>query len=100
MGLDLTSASSLDAFVMLNKTKPVSVLVPALEKSLDSLASAESVVPSGSLCVRHDESIGCVQVRSLLWPGATAFCWPGSAFWGYAYFGTGEKNGDIAFMLP
>ena len=38
-------------------------------------------------------------IRNLLWPGFVAFSGP-SKKWGYCYFGTGEKNADIAFMLP
>mgnify|MGYP007022925963 CR=1 FL=1 len=28
-----------------------------------------------------------------------AYTWLGAPFWGYAYFGSGQKNADIAFML-
>ena len=38
-------------------------------------------------------------IRNLLWPGFVAFSGP-TKKWGYCYFGTGEKNADIAFMLP
>ena len=39
-------------------------------------------------------------LRSLLWPGLVAFHAPGTAKFGYAYFGNGTKNLDLAFMLP
>jgi len=99
-GLDASAAKSISSYVLLNKAKPASVLTPAVAKSADALASAETIVPKAALCVFTDESVGAVTVRNLLWPGAVAFCKPGTKTWGYCYFGTGEKNLDIAFMLP
>lgn len=99
-GLDAAAACNLSSFVLLNKPKLASVLEPAMEKSVDALASADTIVPKAALRVFTDEALGVVSVRSLLWPGALAFCKPGSSTWGYCYFGTGEKNIDIAFMLP
>lgn len=99
-GLSASAAKLLGSFVFLNKTKPSSVLEPPMSKSLDALLSAATIVPKAALTIHTDESVGAVTVRNLLWPGAIAFCKPGTTTWGYCYFGTGEKNGDIAFMLP
>ena len=49
--------------------------------------------------MRVDPAQSFVQLRNLLWPGFVAFSGP-TKKWGYCYFGTGEKNADIAFMLP
>ena len=73
-------------------------LVPRASQAVDFLKPASSIVPKGSLCIRHDDGSGLTTIRSLLWPGAVAYTLGGS--WGYCYFGTGEKNADIAFMLP
>jgi len=100
MGLDAADAMLTKSYVLLNKPKVASVLEAPLTKSLDALASAETVVPKAALRVFSDESVGATKVRSLLYPGAISFCKPGTPVWGYCYFGTGEMNVDIAFMLP
>jgi len=99
-GLDANAAQSLSSYVLLNKPKLTSVLDAPTEKSADALATADSIVPKAAMRFTTDDSVGAVVVRNLLWPGAMAFCKPGTSSWGYCYFGTGEKNRDIAFMLP
>ena len=69
-------------------------------QSLDFLVSCDDFVPKGALCPVFDEPSGVVTVRNLVWPGFMAYTMPGANYWGYCYFGTGEKNADIAFMLP
>lgn len=57
-------------------------------------------VPAGSWSVHYDAAGKSVVLRSLLWPGAIAYHVAGSTTFGYAYFGTGEKNWNLPFMLP
>lgn len=99
-GLDASDAKLPSSYVLLNKPKVASVLEPAMAMSLDALASAETIVPKATLRIFVDESVGATKVRNLLYPGAISFCKPGTTVWGYCYFGSGEKNADIAFMLP
>jgi len=99
-GLSMAEAGLLSNYVFLNKMKASSVLDAPMSKSVDALLSAETIVPKAALSIHMDESIGATTVRNLLYPGAVAFTMPGSTTWGYCYFGSGEKNGDIAFMLP
>jgi len=40
-----------------------------------------------------------VVLRSLLWLGLTFYHVPMTKQYGYIYFGTGEKNLDLPFML-
>jgi hypothetical protein len=98
-GLSAAAAQNIDSYSLLNNAKDVSPLVDDATKAVDFLKPASSIVPSGSLCARYDEATGLSTVRSLLWPGAVAFA-SASGGWGNGYFGTGEKNADIAFMLP
>ena len=72
-GLSGAAAQNLDSYVLLNQPKDVSPLVDDATKAVDFLKAAASIVPSGSLCVRHDEATGLSTVRSLLWPGAVGF---------------------------
>ena len=50
--------------------------------------------------VHYDECTGTCTIRSLLYPGFMGYYVPATKSWGYCYIGTGEKNLDIAFMLP
>ena len=99
-GLSSDEALSISSYVLINKPKPVDVLTPAAKAATDFLVPATSIVPSGTLVARLDESIDTVVVRSLLVPGFCAVTKPGTPVWGYCYFGSGMLNGDIAFMLP
>ena len=98
-GLSSASAGSIGSYVFANKPKPKDVLAPSMVNALDFLTPADAVVPKGALCAHLDESTGVTTIRNLLWPGFVSFTSPGKQ-WGYCYFGTGEKNADIAFMLP
>lgn len=98
-GLSSASAGSISSYVFANQLKAKDVLQPSMTNSLDFLTPADAVVPKGALCAHLDESTGVTTIRNLLWPGFVAFSSPAKK-WGYCYFGTGEKNADIAFMLP
>jgi hypothetical protein len=98
-GIDKPMAMSAAGYVFINKSKPKDALAPTAKKALDFLVSCDELVPKGALCPTFDEASGCVAVRNLVWPGFLAYTFPGSNYWGYCYFGTGEKNADIAFML-
>ena len=66
----------------------------------DFLQTCDEVVPTGALVAKFDESVNVVTWRSLVYPGFLAYTMVGGAVSGYVYVGNGEKNGDIAFMLP
>ena len=76
------------------------VFTRSIGSSADFLTSADKIVPAGALTIRLDESTGITTVRNLLYPGFVGFTAAGTKTWGYCYCGTGEKNLDIAFMLP
>lgn len=65
---------------------------------LDFLDSIESDIPNGCwTCQLHRGST--VVMRSLLWLGYYFYCIPNTRQYGSAYFGYGDKNLDLPFML-
>jgi len=98
-GIDKPAAMSAAGYVFVNKSRPKDALASSAKKSLDFLVSCDELVPKGALSPTFDEASGSIVVRNLVWPGFMAYTYPGVNYWGYCYFGTGEKNADIAFML-
>ncbi len=63
---------------------------------MDSIATD---VPSGTWFLSKDPVTNLVTIRSLLWPGFYAYHQAGTPDCGYTYFGTGEQNNNLGFML-
>ncbi|XP_054843496.1 radial spoke head protein 9 homolog isoform X2 [Eublepharis macularius] len=53
----------------------------------------------GSWSIQVERGGRIVVLRSLLWPGLTFYHVPNTKQHGYIYFGSGEKNIDLPFML-
>jgi radial spoke head protein 9 len=49
--------------------------------------------------LQFERGSGLVVLRSLLWQGYVFFHVPGTRSYGSCYFGNGEKNLDLPFML-
>jgi len=71
---------------------------PGLVRSTDFLDSIDSDDAS-SWSLQMNSSKDCSSLRSLIWPGYFFFSKVDSSQYGGAYFGTGQKNTDIAFMI-
>ena len=99
-GLPAPMAADLGSYVFINKPKPKDMLASSVTAASDFLTPASSLVPSGALCPHLDESTGVTTIRNLMYPGFVAYATAGTKTWGYCYCGTGEKNLDLAFMLP
>ena len=65
----------------------------------DILDPIASDFPKGSWSIQTDSSGTVARIRSLLWPGYIAYHVAGTGSFGGAYFGTGLKNKDLAFMI-
>lgn len=65
---------------------------------LNGMSAAHQL--AGSLKAKFLPAPSLTVLRSLVWPGFTAFCAPGSSVSGYVYVGDGMKNTDVAFCLP
>ena len=58
----------------------------------------EPDIPAGVWSVQNERGLNVV-LRNLKWLGLIAYAVPGSRAHGCAYFGTGEPNYDLPFML-
>ena len=63
------------------------------------LDTIENDTPAGSWVVRTDAAANACILRSLLWPGYSAYHIPDTSVFGGAYFGNGIRNSDLAFLL-
>ncbi|NXI42833.1 RSPH9 protein, partial [Galbula dea] len=102
-GLSLTEAKKLSSYF--HFTEPVNLKNKTLlekadlDPSIDFLDSLEHDIPQGSWTVQLEKGGTVVVLRSLLWLGLTFYHVPMTKQYGYRYFGTGEKNFDLPFMI-
>ncbi|XP_070806138.1 radial spoke head protein 9 homolog isoform X2 [Pituophis catenifer annectens] len=102
-GLSLTEAKKLSSYFHFTepvKLKNKTLLEKAdLDPAIDFLDSLEHDIPKGSWSIQVERGSRVVVLRSLLWPGLTFYHVPNTKQHGYIYFGHGEKNIDLPFML-
>ncbi|NWV68415.1 RSPH9 protein, partial [Malurus elegans] len=102
-GLSLADAKKLSSYF--HFTKPVNLKNKTLlekadlDPSIDFLDSLEHDIPRGSWSIQLEKGGTVVVLRSLLWLGLTFYHVPMTKQFGYVYFGSGEKNLDLPFML-
>ncbi|NWV25785.1 RSPH9 protein, partial [Origma solitaria] len=104
-GLSLVEAKKLSSYF--HFTKPVNLKNKTLlekadlDPSTDFLDSLEHDFPRGKSCwsIQLEKGGTVVVLRSLLWLGLTFYHVPMTRQFGYVYFGTGEKNLDLPFMM-
>lgn len=70
-----------------------------LVASTDFLDPLVDDSPLGTWVLRVDVGEAMATLRSLAWPGYYAYAEVGGRRFGGAYFGTGQRNVDLAFML-
>merc|ERR1711865_181334 len=102
-GLGLTEAKALASFVHFRSPTSVACLralartdVQFYSNFLDPL---KEDLPKGCWAVRQDPSASLVTLRSLNWPGYVSYHIPGTTKFGGLYFGHGQKNRDLPFIL-
>lgn len=102
-GLGLTEAKSLASFVHFRPPTSVACLralartdVQFYSNFLDPL---KEDLPKGCWAVRQDPSASLVTLRSLNWPGYVSYHIPGTTKFGGLYFGHGQKNRDLPFII-
>lgn len=71
-----------------------------IDKATDFLDALADDVPKGTWAVQHGSGGATVLVKSLAWPGFTFYHCPNSNKYGCIYNGIGQRNSDLAFMLP
>ncbi|CAJ1385911.1 unnamed protein product [Effrenium voratum] len=100
-GLEAAKATSLVNYVHFRTPASVVSLKAQgsdLEFQSNFLDSLEDL-PKGCWAVRQDAATALVTLRSLLWPGYSAFHVPGTGKFGGVYFGYASKNNDLAFLI-
>lgn len=70
-----------------------------LDKAVDFLDPIDEDQPKGCWSLQFERGSALVLLRSLKWPGSTFFHVPCTSSFGSLYFGIGERNKDIPFML-
>jgi radial spoke head protein 9 len=102
-GLSMAEASSIQKYV--HYRPPTSVASLRAQAGSDMhffsnfLDPLESDLPKGCWSIRQDPACSFVNIRSLLWPGYIAFHVPTTTKHGGLYFGYGQKNRDLPFIL-
>ncbi|KAJ7340925.1 hypothetical protein JRQ81_004212 [Phrynocephalus forsythii] len=102
-GLSLTEAKKLSSYFHFTEPenlKNKTLLEKAdLDPAIDFLDSLEHDIPKGSWSIQVERGGRVIVLRSLLWLGLTFYHIPNTKQHGYIYFGNGEKNIDLPFML-
>lgn len=102
-GLDVSEATSISKYMHFRPPTSVACLRALARTDTEFyssfLDSLDSDLPKGCWAVRQDPSALLVTLRSLSWPGYVAFHVPGTTKYGGVYFGYGQKNRDLPFIL-
>jgi radial spoke head protein 9 len=69
------------------------------DKAIDFLPAVEEDIPRGCWSIQAEHANNLVTIRSLWWPGLVGYNVINQSKFGYVYFGLGEKNQDLPFML-
>ncbi|KAI9206251.1 uncharacterized protein BJ171DRAFT_597914 [Polychytrium aggregatum] len=72
----------------------------SFDESIDIFDSLARDEPKGIWSLIMEKSGASVIIRSLLWPGYVFFHSPRPCKWGSFYYGSGQKNLNIGYMLP
>lgn len=102
-GLGATQAKSLSNYVHFRPPTSVASLRALARTDVQFYANfldlLESDLPKGCWAIREDLARSAVSLRSLNWPGYVAYNVPGTTKFGGIYFGYGQKNRDLPFLL-
>ncbi|CAE7691782.1 rsph9 [Symbiodinium pilosum] len=103
-GLESAKATLLQNYVHFRPPASVVSLKAQAANDLDFqsnfLDSLSDDLPKGCWAVRQEpEKSALVTLRSLMWPGYSAFHVPGTGKFGSVYFGYASKINDLAFLL-
>lgn len=102
-GLGLTEATSLSNYVHFRSPIHIASLRALARTDIQFFSGfldpIKGDLPIGCWTVRQDASITLVTLRSLKWTGYIAFHVPGTTKFGGVYFGHGQRNEDLPFLL-
>lgn len=98
-GAEVSDPSSYCHFRPVANPKTQIKLGSSASATLDIFESLADDVPRGCWSFVTSSTGNAMLLRNLVWPGFVGYASMGGPGWGYAYFGNGLKNQDIAFML-
>eukprot|EP00928_Gymnodinium_smaydae_P088230 TRINITY_DN72337_c0_g1_i1.p1 TRINITY_DN72337_c0_g1~~TRINITY_DN72337_c0_g1_i1.p1 ORF type:complete len:294 (-),score=75.41 TRINITY_DN72337_c0_g1_i1:84-965(-) len=102
-GLGLTESTALAKYVHFRPPTSVAALRALARSDIqfysDFMDGVDGDLPKGCWAVRQDPSLSTVTLRSLMWPGYIGYHAPGTNRFGGLYFGYGQKNRDLPFIL-
>eukprot|EP00754_Rhynchopus_humris_P010392 Rhum_TRINITY_DN14151_c0_g3::Rhum_TRINITY_DN14151_c0_g3_i1::g.69898::m.69898/K19757/RSPH9; radial spoke head protein 9 len=102
-GLGTKEAMKLSAYCHLRKPQAGgAALANGVQRNpvLDFMDPLSSDIPEGSWTLQYDPSLGVVVGKNLMFPGTVFYHQPKSRLFGQYYFGSGELNFDLCYMLP
>jgi radial spoke head protein 9 len=102
-GLGITEATQLSSYIHFRPPTSVAALRALARTDVqfygNFLDPLEGDLPKGCWAVRQDPSVSLITLRSLSWPGYISFHCAGTTKFGGLYFGYGQKNRDLPFIL-
>lgn len=102
-GLGATEATALSKYVHFRPPANIASLRALARTDAEFYANfldpLEADLPTGCWAVRQDASAGLVTIRSLSWPGYTAYHGPQTSKFGGLYYGYAQKSRDLPFLL-
>eukprot|EP00696_Hemimastix_kukwesjijk_P007177 gnl/Hemi2/19108_TR6337_c0_g1_i1.p1 gnl/Hemi2/19108_TR6337_c0_g1~~gnl/Hemi2/19108_TR6337_c0_g1_i1.p1 ORF type:complete len:385 (-),score=142.35 gnl/Hemi2/19108_TR6337_c0_g1_i1:217-1236(-) len=98
-GIANAQANQASSYLHVRPSKVSHNDVDWLLSNLDFLDPISADTPNGVWSIRTDASDSVVSIRHLQWPGSLFFHVKGTNQYASAYFGTGVKNNDFAFMV-
>eukprot|EP00755_Sulcionema_specki_P013572 Sspe_Gene.54310::Locus_29979_Transcript_1_1_Confidence_1.000_Length_879::g.54310::m.54310/K19757/RSPH9; radial spoke head protein 9 len=101
-GLEPSKASKLNSYFhrrrLENEDTPL-LLQEHLDANLDCMPGIHNDIPEGTWCVKYDPVLGVVHGESAAYQGAVWYHKVGTPAFGYYYFGHGQRNRDLCFLL-
>jgi len=102
-GLSIAEAAKLCNYVHFHPGRKPTFKLPQTKAchnpALDFMEPIDEDIPKGCWSLQFERGSGLVVLRSLYWLGLTFYHIPGSKKFGSIYFGLGQKNLDLPFML-
>eukprot|EP00759_Apiculatamorpha_spiralis_P033145 PhF_6_TR3443/c0_g1_i1/m.5016/K19757/RSPH9; radial spoke head protein 9 len=99
-GIDPAAAGKLTSYFHLRrKDQAAGLAADAKNISIDFLDSINDDIPHGVWSLKYDPLMDVVVGQNLFFLGSTFFLRPNTIFNGQFYFGDGEQNLDLCFML-
>lgn len=105
-GLDSDAATKMSSFLHVRSAPSEdlsankAIYGPTFNITTDFLPPITEDRPEGVWSLKYDATFGVVTLENLLFEGSLFYLKTDSLQWGQVYFGTGERNLDLCFVLP